>query len=321
MINKPPFWVCVHSSTYNHHAFITDAMNGFSIQKTNFPFVCVIIDDNSTDDTRDVIKRYLNDNFTLLDSDETETQTTNFAQHNTNKNCYFAAIFLKQNHESQKKSKNKYYEQWQRDAKYVAMCEGDDYWLTENKLQTQVDFLEANGDYTMIFHSARVINENNIKCSLQCENIEERDYSPTELFEHWIVPTASILIRKDIYNQPINNPSGWAMNDDIIIVEKAAHNGKVRGINPQLAAYRVHSGGVTYNVAMQKSRTYGYPAHYLMIRKNFKQIDLHVINRFIISSYFGCFKIDKKPKWIWKGICISPWIFVELTFKKLFKDK
>ena len=61
------FKVCVRCMTYNHSAFIEDAMNGFCMQRTNFPFVCIIVDDASTDSEQEVIKNYLQKNFLLED--------------------------------------------------------------------------------------------------------------------------------------------------------------------------------------------------------------------------------------------------------------
>ena len=75
------------------------------MQKTNFPFVCLIIDDASTDGEQDVILEYLKVNFELGDnsiarSEETDDFVFTFARHNKNGFCYFAVWLLKQNHYS-----------------------------------------------------------------------------------------------------------------------------------------------------------------------------------------------------------------------------
>ena len=72
-------------------------------------------------------------------------------------------------------------------GKYMAWCEGDDYWIDENKLQMQVDFLEGNPEYGMCFHGAEIIKEIDNDIALQCDLIEDRNYSATELFQFWIV--------------------------------------------------------------------------------------------------------------------------------------
>ena len=155
MSGQNAFLLRVHCPTYNQSAFITDALNGFAMQQTNFPFVCTIVDDASTDGEQDVIKKYVDDHFDLHDTTvacekETDGSHAIFAQHKTNRNCYFAAIFLKENHYSRRKPKSKHLSDWL-DTKYVAMCEGDDYWIDPLKLQKQVDYLETHEDYSMCF--------------------------------------------------------------------------------------------------------------------------------------------------------------------------
>ena len=139
--------------TYNQASYIEDAMDGFCKQETVFPFVCVIIDDASTDGEQGVIHRYLEDNFDFQASvsydQETDYGQVAFAPHKTNRNCYFAVILLKENHYQQKKSKYPYFKRWYR-TKYVALCEGDDYWIDPMKLQKQVEFLENHEDYGFV---------------------------------------------------------------------------------------------------------------------------------------------------------------------------
>lgn len=147
--------VRVSCMTFNQATYIEDAMNGFCMQETNFPFVCTILDDCSTDGEQDVIKNYLEAHFDLEDSsvvrnEETDDYFLTFAQHKTNKKCYFAVLFLKYNHYSIKKLKKPYIKEWC-DTKYVALCEGDDYWIDPLKLQKQVDFMEAHPKHSLCF--------------------------------------------------------------------------------------------------------------------------------------------------------------------------
>lgn len=148
----------IYCATFNHKNYILDALNGFVIQQTHFPYVCTIVDDASTDGEEEVIKKYVQDNFDLQDTSVAYEKDTDyghviFAQHKTNKNCYFAVILLKENHYSQKKSKAPYLTEWM-DTKYLALCEGDDYWTDPAKLQKQVDYLEEHEDCCMCTHSA-----------------------------------------------------------------------------------------------------------------------------------------------------------------------
>ena len=159
----PTFIVRVSCMTYNHSAYIIEAMDGFCMQHTDFPYICIIIDDASTDGEPEVIIKYIEENFKLEDRtiacfEETDDYKLTFAQHKTNKKCYFAFFSLKYNHYSIKKRKSPYWQRWS-DTKYIALCEGDDYWTDPSKLQMQVDFLETHPDYTMVCNRTKLYSE------------------------------------------------------------------------------------------------------------------------------------------------------------------
>lgn len=143
------YLVYVRCFTFNHASYITEAMNGFTMQQTDFPYVCGVVDDASTDGEPDVIRQYLINNFDLEDkrivrNEETDDYLLTFARHKVNTNCYFAVFFLKYNHYKAKKKKAPYIAEWNDNVKYIAMCEGDDYWIDPLKLQKQVDIMENN---------------------------------------------------------------------------------------------------------------------------------------------------------------------------------
>lgn len=159
-MNYPKFKVCVRCFTFNQSKYITDAMNGFTMQQTSFPFVCTIVDDASTDGEQDVIRKYVEDNFDFSEGSvafhkETDYAHITYAQHKTNKNCFFAVLYLKENHYSQRKPKMGYLSEWRDMCEYEAICEGDDYWIHPKKLQMQVDFLEKNDDYGLVYGKAK----------------------------------------------------------------------------------------------------------------------------------------------------------------------
>lgn len=110
--------------TYNHEKFIKQTLESFLMQKTNFDFEIVIGEDCSTDKTKDIILEYYKQFPNIINC---FVGTTNIGMH-ANMACTIKACR----------------------GKYIAMCEGDDYWTDPNKLQKQVDFLEANPDYVLI---------------------------------------------------------------------------------------------------------------------------------------------------------------------------
>ena len=244
--NQYNWKVYVSCLTYNHAPYIVDAMNGFCMQETDFPFVCVIIDDASTDSEPEVIKHFLEDNFKLDDystarNDETDDYYLCFAQHKTNLNCYFAVYFLKYNHYQIKKPKDPYLKEWRDNAKYIAICEGDDYWTQPHKLQIQVVFLEAHPDYTLCFHNGKILAEKGARVRKFYSEIVDKDYQDKEIFNHFIVPTASVVFKSIIFNsellQKFRNEKKITIGD-LPLWLTCCKEGKVRGLSQYMSVYR-----------------------------------------------------------------------------------
>lgn len=161
---QPEYKVCVRCFTFNQSKYITDAMNGFTIQETNFPFVCCIVDDASVDGEQNVIRDYVREHFDMSGSSvayEKETKYAHiiYAQHQMNKNCFFAVLLLKENHFSQKKSKLPYLREWRNNVLYEALCEGDDCWIDSSKLQLQIDILDNNENVSMVHCDYTVVDK------------------------------------------------------------------------------------------------------------------------------------------------------------------
>lgn len=269
------YLVSVLCCTFNQSAYIKDALNGFVMQQTNFPFVVLVVDDASTDGEQEEIRKFMAEEFDLSDTSvayekETEFAYIQYAQHKTNKNCFMVAMFLKENHYSIKKPKYPYLVEWRDGVKYEAICEGDDYWIDPLKLQKQVDFLEMNPEYSMCFHSAKIINELGIADKISGV-VEEREYTANEVFKQWTAPTASLLFKREIYDLPMNDRYK-PLYGDIVMILRAAKCGKLRGMSEPMSIYRVHSGGVTYDKARRKGFAKRLPEHFLYIRDNFGEM-------------------------------------------------
>lgn len=290
ILEKYKYMVCVECKTYNHSKYIEDAMNGFCMQQTDFPFVCVIVDDASTDGELEVIQKYLVNHFDLEDksivrNEETDDYVLTFARHKTNINCFFLVLSLKYNHYG-KKDKKPYYSEWWNNAKYIAICEGDDYWIHPQKLQKQVDFLENNPDCSMCFHRAKILKCIDVKVGLQCDDIEDRYYSPNELLANWKVPTAAMLFRREVL-EVANKGEHRILNGDISVVLNSAKNGEIKGMSEEMSVYRVQASGITYDNKYQKERLLKYPDHFKFIKDNYPFLNQGLVNSLIMSSYFN----------------------------------
>lgn len=326
------FLVCVRCMTYNHASYIEDTMNGFCMQETNFPFVCTIIDDASTDGEQEVIKKYLRKHFDLENrsivfTEENDKYVMTFAQHIRNKNCYFAVYFLKYNHYSIKKTKQTYIKKWIDQVEYVALCEGDDYWIASEKLQKQVDFLSNKPNYSMCFHNAGIKREEEVVGTCMDKKVEDRDYNGNELFFYWIVPTCSIVYRKNVTNV-VTKGNDRILYGDIINILKCATVGFIRGFSQEMSIYRLHSNGVSHNEKSLKMSVYRKVPHYKFILDNFGSIveKKNVYYR-ISYAYLDIFKAEKALTLkAWGGLFLSllynpKVIFVRIInkFLRIFK--
>lgn len=248
--------------TFNHAPYIVDAMNGFCMQKTNFPFVAVIMDDASKDGEPEVIKQYLQEHFDLEDKDivrneETEDYVMTFARHKEKRNCYFAVYFLKYNHygsQDKKKKKVEYISKWIKSAKYTALCEGDDYWTDPLKLQKQVDYLETHPDYGMVYTNFQMYYQgkgnytiqNCIQTSFEDEIIRNR------------IATLTTLVRSSLLDQYVkhigNTPyeRGWMMGDYPTWIFVTA-NSKAKLIPDVTAVYRVLKNSASHHTSFKKN--------------------------------------------------------------------
>lgn len=209
----PKFKVCCRCFTFNQAKYITDAMNGFTMQQTSFPFICTIVDDASTDGEQEVIRKYVEENFDFSEasaaySKETDYAFITYAQHKTNKNCYFAVLYLKENHYSQKKDKSPYLIEWRDGVEYMAFCEGDDYWIVPDKLQVQYDILENNPNYSFVYTGFNVVNqEGEVLKGHKFEKRMDSSYSGNNYFNLLVnmnyIMTLTTFFRKDaIYIKP-----------------------------------------------------------------------------------------------------------------------
>lgn len=257
------FKVRAHCATYNHVHYITDTMNGFVMQETDFPYVCTIIDDASTDGEQEVIKKYLLEQFDMQDSSvayekDTDYGHVTFAQHKTNKNCFFAVVFLKENHYSQHKTKASYVQEWM-NTKYVSICEGDDYWTDPLKLQKQVDFLEQHEDYVVCSHDyVKYYTKDSTfdKHSFYYshfqkvdESVPYLDYSLNNYFVFWWTHPLSCVYRNGEYIKKIPREKYKFFRDNIFFyyVLKQGKGALLRDI---MGVYRIQEGGIWSSLDM-----------------------------------------------------------------------
>ena len=241
MVQIRNYMVCTRCYTYNHSQFIKEALDGFSMQKTTFPVVTVIVDDASTDGEQEVIRQYLIDNFEKpYNVEETDYATTICACHKNNTNCEFVAILLKYNHFRIRRPKMPYLLKWYKNSKYYALCEGDDFWTDPNKLQRQVLFLENNPDFSMSFHDVSITSGHKYYTSPPKNFLTAKDI----ILRHYI-PTASVVVRRSISEK--TKEYGLSFGDIPFEIQVSLY-GKVVFFPETMGEYRDNnSGSITHD--------------------------------------------------------------------------
>lgn len=257
---------------YNHEPFLRQCLDGFVMQQTSFPFEAIVHDDASTDGSAAIIREYAEKYPDIIKPIyETENQ---YSKHNGTDSIFRLMVEAAMSPNS----------------KYIALCEGDDYWTDPHKLQIQVDFLESHLDYSMCFHRANTINhetgeENNAFPGKVFRNIECRDYESTELFATWTVPTASMLYRKECQFYPLKHRYKCLFGD-IVRVLASAEMGRVKGLDLMMSVYRIQPHGITFSSDSGYRFVMNSPEHFLFLKDNFPKVNSTVINRAISRRFW-----------------------------------
>lgn len=222
------YTVMVVTLTYNHASYIEDTLKGIVMQQTNFPVVACVLDDCSTDGTADIVRRY-------------EAQYPDLIK----------GIYFEKNQYSQGKFTYEVLIPWLGKVKYIALCEGDDFWTDPLKLQKQVDFMESHEDCTLSFHRVMEHWQDGSAPDKVFFPVIDRKYTGTEIFKQWIVATASVMIRGDIFKQPglleIFKDKRLMYYDQALFMY-CSMEGYIAGMSDTMAVYRRSNSGYTLSL-------------------------------------------------------------------------
>jgi len=215
-MNKKKSLVSICCITYNHENYIRETIESFLKQKTNFQFEVLIYDDASTDRTQDIIKEF----------EEKYPDIIKPFYQTENQYCKGIDTII--------------YNFQRAKSKYIAMCEGDDYWNDSYKLQKQVDFLEKNDDYVITYHNAKIINKDGQEIApSKLSDSHKRDFSQDELLKGRWVLTLTMCFRNVTKDYPTY------LFGDTSLVSFLGNYGKGKYLNSvEDAVYRVHPTSV-----------------------------------------------------------------------------
>tara|TARA_R110000850_G_scaffold25797_1_gene74162 strand:- start:15993 stop:16949 length:957 start_codon:yes stop_codon:yes gene_type:complete len=270
---NPLVSVCI--VTYQHANYIRECLNGILMQQTTFPFEILLGDDASTDGTRETCIEY---------AQKHPTKIRLFLHHRENN----IAI-----NGSPTGRFNFLYNLYNASGKYIALCEGDDYWTDPLKLQKQVDFLEDNDEYNICFHKVKLYyNQNNIftKDTITREVNETTDV--IELSKGNFIHTPSIVFRNnyELSKWLVKCPTvDWALYMTIV------NSNKIKKINEIMAIYRINDKGIWSgkNAIQQMLMTVN------SFKIVYKNLDMNILAK--KNLYFEIISLEKKIKINSKG--------------------
>jgi glycosyltransferase involved in cell wall biosynthesis len=224
--DEPLVSVCI--TTYNHEDFIADAIEGALMQETDFPYEIIIAEDNSTDATGDIVLDY--------------------------QRRYPGRIRLRLAEENLY-SKCRRYPIWglhgASRGKYIAQCEGDDYWTGAKKLQRQIDVLEANPDFAGSFHETKDVDyESGEVVEVRAENTPDTISAEDTISRGTHFHTSSFVYRQDAVEWPEWSPE--FVSGDMILFSVVAASGDLMKVDRIMSVRRNHNESLT-KTSEQKS--------------------------------------------------------------------
>lgn len=206
--------VSVIMITYNHADYISRAIEGVLMQKTNFKVELIISNDASPDNSHEVIEKAI--------ANLPENISVSYYNHAENVGMMRNFLFALDHANSP----------------YLAHCDGDDYWTDENKLQKQFDFLEANPDYQICHHN--VLEKRGLKYRKRNHKLTSDKTDDLErLAEGNFIHSSSIMLRNTVREFP--EYFSRAENGDYFLLLLAARNGKIKYLNEVMGVYRIHN--------------------------------------------------------------------------------
>lgn len=229
--------VSVCCMTYNHVSFIRQCLDGFMMQKCSFNFEVLIHDDASTDGTQNIIQEYV-----------------------TRYPDIIKPIYQKENQYSKGIDPNVKYNFSRAKGKYIAMCEGDDYWTDPYKLQKQVDFLGSHPDYVMCSHRFnQYVQDKNLLEEEKDLTFQGADYDLKNLIGgKWLTQTLTVMYRRDALD--LQRYESYGMSLDMILFYELLRNGKGYCFSDVMGVYRLHKGGVWSEVSINQQRLIEFKA-------------------------------------------------------------
>lgn len=213
--------VAIRCIAYNQASYIRQTLDGFVMQRTDFSFVAIVHDDASTDGTADIIceyaSKYPNIIYPIIETENQYSKPGNPLGQIMSKALNATG------------------------AKYVAYCEGDDYWIDPFKLQKQIDFLEENPDYSLVCTKCDKFIQKSGKILNNIDWGKNGVITFNDLVVSNQIATLTVVLRTNVLNKYIKfigNAPTWSFGDYPIWLY-AATLGNIMKLPDSTAVYRV----------------------------------------------------------------------------------
>jgi len=242
--------VSVVVTTYQHAAFIRQCLDGILMQQTNFDFEIILGEDESVDGTREICMKYAEKHpdkirlFLRNRQDVIYIDGSATGRHNALQNIYTAR------------------------GKYIAICEGDDYWTDKKKLQIQVDFLEEHPEYAVCFHRVFELRDDNKLELSNYNNNNDVTYTIKELALDNFIHTPSVVFRNHLFSQFPEWINSSPVLDYVLHMLNSRY-GLIKYFGLPMACYRRHRGGLWSALEME-----------ILLKKWIKVLDLLMTENF-----------------------------------------
>ncbi len=256
-INNPV--VTIKCLTFNHKDFISTALDGMLMQITNFPFEIVVHDDASTDGTIQILQEY-------------EKKYPNLIH----------VIYEEENQYSKKIDFNKKINDLMK-GKYIANCEGDDYWIDEHKLQKQMDYMQDNPDVIMCFTNFNRWFQRTQVMQYSLLTTNPQQFKSEFTLKEWILEKPYIapmtwFVKREAWDSFYSQKPMDTVDESFVMVTHYLHLGKVACLKDETTAvYRSLVESVSHTVDSKKM---------YQRMENLHQVQLLLIDRYNVGADF-----------------------------------
>ena len=259
--------VSILSLVYNHEKYLADFFNGMLKQQFFHDYECIIGVDKSTDDSLDICKSYQSKHPSIFKIIE---HTTNVGMFNN-----FVSVLNECSGE------------------FIAICEGDDYWIDENKLAAQIQVLDKQKDAVICFTDIKCFDENEQKYFSNWATINTSIFSITDIITNNCISTCSVMFRKAAYNFSLSSMQNLPMVDWPFYINLLS-NGNAIYINNTTAVYRMSSdGSYSKNTVLEQLKKKQLVYNYLIEQNQLvKYKNCIAINQFL-NKYAIAIRLEK----------------------------